>query len=119
MRIGELARATGTTARALRHYEQLGWQVGSGYTVQRLGMLAMRMGHERQGVRLVAATHDIGSGFLRVHAPELPDERRAALDRARAALGETAFQAAWTAGQALPLEEVVAEALAEEEAAST
>jgi predicted ATPase/transcriptional regulator with XRE-family HTH domain len=35
-----------------------------------------------------------------------------ALDACRAALGEEAFQAAWAAGQALTLEQVVAEALA-------
>jgi tetratricopeptide (TPR) repeat protein len=103
---------------ALRHYRQLGSQPGLSFVVQRLGMLAIRMGNEHRGVRLVAATHDIGEGVLRVHAPELPHERRAALDRACAALGEAAFAAAWAAGEALTLEEAVAEALAEEGVAS-
>jgi tetratricopeptide (TPR) repeat protein len=102
--------------RALQHYQRLGWQPGISHIVQRLGILAIRTGNERQGVRLVAATHAIGAGIVHVHLPEVAHERRAALEQARAVLGEAAYQAAWAAGQALALEEAIAEAYPEEKA---
>jgi hypothetical protein len=53
-----------------------------------------------------------------IGAPLPPADRRAhdgLTMAARAALGEEAFAEAWAAGRALPLEQVVAEALADAE----
>ena len=46
-----------------------------------------------------------------VHIPEVRVEAPGYLERARAALGETAYAAAWAAGQAMTLEQAIAYAL--------
>jgi non-specific serine/threonine protein kinase len=79
---------------------------------QRLGILAVRGGDERLGVRLLGTAHDAEAGLLSSNAPELVHERRKALDQARATLGEAAFRLAWAAGREQTLEEAAAEALA-------
>jgi DNA-binding NarL/FixJ family response regulator len=71
---------------------------------QRLGNLAIRMGDLRRGVRILAATHAVGAPILRGNVPELAYERRRALDDARVALGDEAFVAEYSSGQALSLE---------------
>src|SRR5262249_31947975 len=94
----------------LCHFEQMGYLPGVGLDVQRMGILGIRMGDPRRGVRLLAGAHDYGQ-TVAVHYPELLHERRAALDRARSALKVEAFEEAWAAGRALTLEEAAAEAL--------
>src|SRR5262249_30513384 len=76
-----------------------------------LAILAIRMGDERRGVRVLAATHEIGATTLRGNVPELAYERRRALDDARAVLGDESFAAEWAYGQPLTLEEASFEAL--------
>ena len=46
-----------------------------------------------------------------VHMPDVRAEAPGFLERARAALGDTAYAAAWAAGQAVTLEQAVADAL--------
>ena len=99
---GEHDRAGELYGAALRYLQRAGWRTGVGWVVQRLGILAIRAGDPRRGVRLVAVAHDTGQSIA-VHYPELPHERRAALGRARATLGEAAFGLAWDVGRALPL----------------
>jgi len=41
------------------------------WVTQRLGILAIRTGDERRGVRVLAATHEIGAPMLRGNVPEL------------------------------------------------
>jgi hypothetical protein len=80
------------------------------------GILAVAQGEYARGVRLIAVQPAI-TGFIgTTNTPDVRIEGEAALARARAALGEEAFAAAWAEGQALTLEEAVAYALADEEA---
>jgi DNA-binding NarL/FixJ family response regulator len=69
------------------------------------------MGSERPGVRILAATHQIGAPALRGNVPELAYERRRALDDARAVLGDESFATEWACGQVLTLEDASREAL--------
>ncbi len=45
--------------------------MGVSWVTQRLGILAIRTGDERRGVRVLAATHEIGAPMLRGNVPEL------------------------------------------------
>jgi hypothetical protein len=82
--------------------------------VERLGLVASRAGHAARAARLlgaVAAWHESrgyedGPLWRRVTA--------AMIAPARAALGEEAWAATWAVGQAMTLEEAIAEALSEE-----
>jgi DNA-binding NarL/FixJ family response regulator len=68
----------------------------------------------RRATRLLGAA---AAARQRIGAPLPPVDRpghEATMQAARAALGERAFAAAWAMGQALGLEEAVAEALAED-----
>jgi hypothetical protein len=90
--------------------------VSPGQTRQQLclfGILAAAEGRPARAARLLAA----GSAGLgrpaSVHTPDVRIESEDALARARAELGEAAFNAAWAEGQAMSLEEAVADALAD------
>jgi hypothetical protein len=81
-------------------------------TLAAQALVACRKGLAQRAARLAAATETL---CVHMDAP-LPRSERALNDRtvaaARAMLGDDAFTAAWAVGQALPLEQVVAEALA-------
>jgi non-specific serine/threonine protein kinase len=71
------------------------------------GVLAVLRGEHAHGVRLLGA----GARDPVVRASLHPDERQdwgTSLEAARAALGEEAFGRAWADGQAMPLEQAVA-----------
>ena len=108
---GRYARAAKLYRTALRHNQHVSYRAGVSWVTQRLGMLAIRTGDERRGVRVTAATHEIGAPTLRGNVPELAYERRLALNKARATLGEQSFAAEWARGQALTLDDASLEAL--------
>ncbi|MFE9702302.1 MerR family transcriptional regulator [Streptomyces sp. NPDC005930] len=76
MRIGELARATGTTARALRHYEQ------AGLTSSQRAPNGYRVYDERAVVRVGNIRHLLAAGLtlddVRVFLPCLDGDMSAA-----------------------------------------
>jgi non-specific serine/threonine protein kinase len=72
-----------------------------------MAILAIRMGDARRGVRILAATHEIGATTLRGNVPELAYERRRGLEHARVVLGDESFAAECAIGQALTLESVL------------
>ncbi len=82
-----------------------------------LGILVVTMGDHARGTRLIAASASPTGLVGTVHAPDLRIEGPAALARAREALGEAAYAAAWAAGQAMTLEQAIAYALEEPEQA--
>ena len=95
MRIGELAAATGTTARALRHYEQAGLissgRAGNGYRVYAAGaavrvrniraLLAAGLTLEDVQVFLPCLDGDLTSGPPSGRALAVARDRLAVLDR--------------------------------------
>jgi predicted ATPase/DNA-binding CsgD family transcriptional regulator len=71
------------------------------------GLLAIAAGGAARGVALLAAFASPTGLIGTVHVPELRVEAPQFLERARAALGEAAYQAAWARGRGLTLQEAV------------
>ena len=118
--LGLLARARGDEGRAAEHFaaglalaEELRDRLNAGYFVKGLAEVAAGRGRATEAVRLLGAAEAVlqatGSAPYRYVSDWLGHERAMA---ARASLGDAAFDAAWAAGRALPLEEAIAEAMA-------
>jgi hypothetical protein len=114
---GERGRARASleeSARLLRETGTLwGFYLGLAY----LGHRAVDQGRYASGVRLLAAadagySQDAIIGILQPLTQ--PAERAKAVAAARGVLGEEAFSAAWTAGQAMTLEQAITVALGED-----
>jgi tetratricopeptide (TPR) repeat protein len=92
---------------------ELGHRVGIAANLEGLAGHAVQQGQAEHGARLFGAAEAAREA---VASPLQPDER-AHHDRVaaegRAALGEEAFAAAWTAGRAFTLEQAFAEAMEE------
>jgi len=107
---GQYARAAELYQQALDYNQRVSHRGGVSWVTQRLGILVIRMGDPRRGVRILAATQAISAPMLRGNVPELAYERRRALDDARV-VGDDAFAAEYSSGQALTLEEAALLAL--------
>lgn len=103
------ARALHQESLALRR--ALGDQWGIAESLEGLAEVARAQGELERAARLFGAA----SGLREALGTPLPPSDRADRERsmtdACAALGAEAFATAWTAGRALPLEEVIADAL--------
>ena len=74
-------------------------------------MLEVARGAPARGVTLLGAGA-VGEGLIgTVHMPDVRAEAPGFLERARQALGEAGYAAAWAAGRAMTLEQAVAYAL--------
>jgi len=108
---GDDGRAAALYDESLALYRRLGNKVGVAACLEGLAYLASDGDSSERVARLLAA-----AGGVRdlVGAPlppvDRPDHDRA-VGKARAALGDEAFAAAWTAGQTLTLDAAIAEAL--------
>ena len=111
---GDLARAAELNREALALYRDLGHHaLSKAFALETAGELCVWHGDPVQAVRLFAAartTHrsigarlrrDCGASYI-----------QAVVESLHAALDDDAYQAAWEAGVALPLDDAVAEALA-------
>jgi tetratricopeptide (TPR) repeat protein/tRNA A-37 threonylcarbamoyl transferase component Bud32 len=90
---------------------EIGDKEGIAYNLASLACLAMAVGGPKRAARLAAATEAL---LVEIHGaldPNVRDPFDAAIAKARTALGEAAFQAAWDAGERLSLAEVVPYAL--------
>ena len=119
---GQYERAAELYTTALRHFQRVGFRPWMDWVTQRIGILAIRRGDERRGVRILSARHETDALALASMFPELAYERRRALEHARLVLGEDSFAAESAAGQTLTPEDAVLEALKAttvEQAAST
>ena len=107
--LGEAAAATAHLAEALGLARAKGprWVVAA--VLEELGVQAVRRGRARRGARLLAASaamrRDMGTPVRQADRPAV----EGALASARAALGDGAFDAAWTGGETMPLEQIVAQ----------
>jgi DNA-binding CsgD family transcriptional regulator/tetratricopeptide (TPR) repeat protein len=108
---GQYERAAELYRTALHHYELVSFRAGMYWVTQRLGILAIRMGDPRRGVRILATPGETGAPMLRGNVPELAYERRRALEHAHGLLGDETYGAEYSVGQAFTLEEAAREAL--------
>jgi hypothetical protein len=91
---------------------QRGAVVGVAEPLEGLAKVAVAQGCPDQAARLFGVAQALRA---RIGVPVAPVDRadyECNLAATRAALGETAFDAAWAAGQALPLDQAIAEAVA-------
>jgi tetratricopeptide (TPR) repeat protein len=117
--VGQIRRAQGEIAAArmsLTEALSLAWAKGPrvvmAAALDELGVQAVRQGQAEHGVHLLGAAAALRQAM---GTPVRPADRpaiEAALAAAHASLGEIAFNDAWAAGQRLPVEQVVADALA-------
>jgi non-specific serine/threonine protein kinase len=116
---GEHAAARAAYAASLRGFHAVGRQRAVALTLGGLATVAGAEGRWERALRLAAAAAAAGvrspSPLVEVLEWGLPDPAGVAQVRARArsALGGPAFAVAWAAGQAMPLEQAVADALAD------
>jgi hypothetical protein len=110
---GEVEAARAALAEALNLAWAEGPRFGVAAALEELGVQAVRQGHAQHGVPFLAVAATLRETM---GAPVRPADRPAlegALAAARAALGAAAFTGAWAAGQTLPVEQIVAHALAD------
>ena len=117
--LADLALVGGDPSAALALYQQslAGWRdLREKFHVSRclwgIARVALATGQGVRAVRLLAAMRALDEAIGMVPAADHEARIAQAEDAARAALGEAAFAAAWSAGRTLPLAEAVAEALA-------
>jgi tetratricopeptide (TPR) repeat protein len=121
LEVGNLARAEGRHAEArtqihgaLRRIRRRGEGALLRSAACLAGFLEIACGAVTRGVTILAACAP-GEGPLgTVQVPAVRAEAPGFLERARRALGEAGYAAAWAAGQAMPLERAVAYALEED-----
>jgi non-specific serine/threonine protein kinase len=109
---GQYERAAELYMTALRHFQRVGFRPWVNLVTQRIGIMAIRVGDERRGVRILSARHETDALALASMFPELAYERRQALEHARLVLGDDSFAAESSVGQTLTLDEAALEAFA-------
>jgi non-specific serine/threonine protein kinase len=116
--MGELALARGEAAAAAVHFREglvFGWEgdfnVGMVFNLQGLVWLGCRGDELTRVARLIGAVDALGGAVQQVLGM-VAAAHEADLARLRVELGDEAFAAARAAGRAMPLEEMIAEALA-------
>jgi non-specific serine/threonine protein kinase len=116
---GDLIRATELQRQALELKWALGEQRQIAITLEDLASIAGAVGDAKRAARLLGAATALRET---IGAPQPVPERAAteqAVARARAALGEDAWAAAFTAGRALSLEQAIAYALGDDTFSAT
>jgi tetratricopeptide (TPR) repeat protein len=117
---GSLAQAEGNFAGAravfvdhLHQAQERGDRAQVAQQIGLLGILAHEQGAHARAARLLAAAARVDPHFAPIHYPEIRFEARRTVDRARAHLGDDAFEHLWAEGQAMTLEQAVTDALSE------
>jgi non-specific serine/threonine protein kinase len=109
LRLGDVATARARFHSSLDH--QRGWLYWAIRPLGGLAAVAIADGQAERALRLAGAVTALAeAAALRLLAPE-QEVLAGAVDAARAALDERAATAAWAAGQAMTLEQAIAEAL--------
>ena len=108
---GQYERAAELYGTALRNFQRVGFRPWVNLVTQRIGILAIRMGDQRRGVRILSAQRETDALALASMFPEIAYERRKALEHARHVLGEDIFTSESSVGQTLALPDMVLEAL--------
>jgi predicted ATPase/DNA-binding CsgD family transcriptional regulator len=109
---GEHAVAVAHFQDTLRLCQDLGTILGYAQCFEGLAPSLLELGLPERAARLLSTAARIRQAVGSTLGPAEADVTALALNEARGALGAPTFQAAWDAGQALPLERLLAEALA-------
>jgi len=110
---GDPVHATARYAESLALFRDLGDKGGMAWCLAGLGSVAALGGQLERAARLWGAAEAQREAIGARPAPAARLTYERALATARAQLGEAAFSAAWAAGQAMPLEQAMTEALGE------
>jgi predicted ATPase/DNA-binding XRE family transcriptional regulator/Tfp pilus assembly protein PilF len=111
---GDLGRAVVLEREALTLYWELGYKRRSAEALESLAMTAGVAGQGERAAHLLGVVATLRETIGAPQSKALRKDMDQALAEARAALGEEAWAAAFASGQALSLEEAIAEALGEE-----
>jgi hypothetical protein len=110
---GQWTTAAARFAESLAVWQWIGNKKGTAECFEGLAAVVGGQGEPERAARLLGAA----AALRESRNVPVPPVERTDLDRvtgsARSSLGEAAFGAAWAAGQALPLDQVIAEALQE------
>jgi predicted ATPase/DNA-binding CsgD family transcriptional regulator len=110
---GDHDRATHCLRESLALGQQFDDRYGVLMSLKGLGQVAAAQGGHQRAVRLFGAADALQSLIGGSHPHQRHSDRYArAIAELRSALGEVAFETAWSAGRALPLEQAIHEALA-------
>ena len=112
MREGELGQAGDRFKESLALIQEVHGPWSLAMPLAGLSHVAAALGQPRRAVRLGAAASALSAAYDLPLIPLAEAHLREGLDLARQALGEPAYAAAWALGEALSLEERLAEALA-------
>jgi tetratricopeptide (TPR) repeat protein len=112
--LGDYARAAALHAESLRLAQELGDRLLVAVIVEGLAGVAAAQGRARRAARLFGAAEAWRDALgMPPRSSQRADRDRAA-QGARAAVGEAAWTAAWTAGRGLTIEQAIVEALNDE-----
>ncbi len=108
---GDTDRATTLGSQALTLRRDLGDKRGIAESLEGLAAVAGAQADFERAARLFGAAERLREMIGAPLPPPVLSERESCVAAARAALGEAAFAATWRAGQAMPVEEAIADAL--------
>jgi tetratricopeptide (TPR) repeat protein len=114
---GEYEQAIALYAESISLYLSVGATWAVRYMLNGLAGVARARGQEVRAVRIFGAAEALHVALGgRFHYPDRLAAKERDVAALRAALGDEAFAAAWAAGQALPLDQAITEALRTEDA---
>jgi non-specific serine/threonine protein kinase len=116
-RAGDAADATGRLGESLALRRELGERLGIAEGLEGLAAVEAETGQAERAARWLGAADGLREAIGAPLPPVERPEHEATLAAVRATLGEPAFAAAWSAGQAMTVERAVAEALGEADGA--
>jgi len=105
---GEVSRAEELLHEALRAFHDGGDPAGAADVLESLAALVRELQSDEQAVRLLGAADAARAALGCVRFPVRQPDHEAQLSALREALGEEAFETAWSAGASLSLDDAVA-----------
>jgi predicted ATPase len=115
--LGEVAHRKGDSTQAIAHYskslalsQKLGAKEGIAVCLEGLAQVAAARGQPLPAARLWGAAEALRESIGAAHQQVWRDRYERAVAAASDKAGAAAFEAAWAAGRAMPLEQIIAEA---------
>jgi predicted ATPase/DNA-binding NarL/FixJ family response regulator len=110
--LGDHAGAHAYLSESVKLHHDIGDRSGIAFVFERFALAAVAHNQATRALRLGAAAHALRREVGAPLPAAASSQMEASLRHARASLGPTAADAAWAAGQQLPLEQALEEALA-------